>query len=295
MGDKMLEQKYSYSEQCFTPKKTFVLSKELEFGKSACLTATVRIEKKCCINGIRQITEGGTMCSTDDQSYYARDFDSFMRKNGSERSRDNFFVIEQKKGKTTIRQYPAQQKMVKLTDDEFEQSFTKSEISWNAALRFDQGVPICRSIEERDSQNFYGVDASLTKSFPDGIEEEPVKSVAVNAIGATKNITLKTRYSSAVWTLNEEEFSDSFEETSKVVVVESGFQRSIEYAGKTGNTVKFIYSEFKDNMARDAFTREFSVDLSGDNVAAYKGAVFEIVEATNSTIEYKVIRNFPAF
>ena len=50
---------------------------------------------------------------------------------------------------------------------------------------------------------------------------------------------------------------------------------------------------FTNGLARDAFTREFSIDLSEDNTGAYKGAVFEILKATNSTIEYKVIRNFP--
>ena len=93
--------------------------------------------------------------------------------------------------------------------------------------------------------------------------------------------------------LSEEEFNNSFEETSKVIVVESSMQRTIEYAGINGNLVKFIYSEFKDGMARDAFTREFTIDLSVDNVAGYRGAVFEVLKATNSTIDYKVIRNFP--
>lgn len=50
---------------------------------------------------------------------------------------------------------------------------------------------------------------------------------------------------------------------------------------------------FTNGLARDAFTREFSIDLSEDNTGAYKGAVFEIIKSTNSTIEYKVIRNFP--
>ena len=70
------------------------------------------------------------------------------------------------------------------------------------------------------------------------------------------------------------------------------FQRVIEYAGKKGNIVKFIYSEFKDNMVRDAFMREFEVDLSEGSSVAYKGLVFEILNADNATISYKVIRHF---
>ena len=70
------------------------------------------------------------------------------------------------------------------------------------------------------------------------------------------------------------------------------FQQVIEYAGRNGDNLKFTYSEFTDGYARQAFTREFQVDLNQGKVAAYKGAVIEIESATNSSITYKVVRNF---
>ncbi len=70
------------------------------------------------------------------------------------------------------------------------------------------------------------------------------------------------------------------------------FQQTIEYAGKSGNILKFLYSEFTEGLARDAFNREFQVDLSEGNVLAFKGALIEIESATNINIRYKVIRNF---
>jgi hypothetical protein len=70
------------------------------------------------------------------------------------------------------------------------------------------------------------------------------------------------------------------------------FQRIIEYAGKKGSVVKFIYSEFKDDMLRGAFTREFEVDLNDGNTVAYKGCIFEVIKVNNATIRYKVIRHF---
>ena len=54
----------------------------------------------------------------------------------------------------------------------------------------------------------------------------------------------------------------------------------------------FVNSEFKDGRIRDAFTREFDADLNDGNVVAYKGAVFEVLDATNASIRYKVIRHF---
>lgn len=70
------------------------------------------------------------------------------------------------------------------------------------------------------------------------------------------------------------------------------FQQTIEYGGRNGDILKFTYSEFSDGYARQAFTREFQVDLTQGKVAAYKGAIIEIENATNSSITYKVVRNF---
>jgi hypothetical protein len=70
------------------------------------------------------------------------------------------------------------------------------------------------------------------------------------------------------------------------------FQQTIEYAGRSGEILKFTYSEFAEGFARQAFTREFQVDLIQGRVAAFRGAVIEIETATNSSITYKVVRNF---
>ena len=86
--------------------------------------------------------------------------------------------------------------------------------------------------------------------------------------------------------------SKDYSFTRKLVSEKDSFQRVIEYAGKKGSIVKFIYSEFKDNMSRDAFTREFEIDLNDGNTVAYKGCVFEIINVNNATIKYKVIRHF---
>ena len=72
----------------------------------------------------------------------------------------------------------------------------------------------------------------------------------------------------------------------------NSLQQSIEYMGTEGKIAKFLYTEFSDNMARTAFNREFSVDLSKGNTLSFKGVVVEILNSTNTTIEYKVIKYF---
>ena len=85
---------------------------------------------------------------------------------------------------------------------------------------------------------------------------------------------------------------DAVVENETFIYSDNTFQQSLEYAGRNGDILKFNFSEFSDAFARQAFTREFQIDLSEGNIAAYKGAIIEIIDATNVQIKYKVIRNF---
>ena len=76
------------------------------------------------------------------------------------------------------------------------------------------------------------------------------------------------------------------------IYAKNSFQQTILYSGKNGNQLKFIYSEFKDGFARDAFKIDFQVDLNEGNILAFKGALIEVKEPTNVNIVYEVIRNF---
>ena len=72
------------------------------------------------------------------------------------------------------------------------------------------------------------------------------------------------------------------------------FQQPIEYLGKSKNILKFAYSEYSDDLARPSFFREFTVDLDEGKTVAFKGAVWEVIEATNAALTYKVVRYFPS-
>lgn len=80
---------------------------------------------------------------------------------------------------------------------------------------------------------------------------------------------------------------------SGLCMVSNSLVKTIEYNGKSSNTLKFTYREFSDNMARAAYTTDFTVDLSdGTKVLAYKGAKLKINEANNSSINYTVVSGF---
>ncbi len=77
------------------------------------------------------------------------------------------------------------------------------------------------------------------------------------------------------------------------------FTRTIEYAGKSGQILKFIFSEFRESLNRKTMDiekqenkREFEINLEEGNVVAYQGAVLEVLESSGAIIKYKVIRSF---
>lgn len=90
-------------------------------------------------------------------------------------------------------------------------------------------------------------------------------------------------------------------DSSEISIIELGrgpcltsksFQQTIEYSGKHGNILNFVYREFMDSMIRSGFTTNFTIDLSEGNSLTYKGAKIKIENATNNKITYKVLKNF---
>lgn len=76
------------------------------------------------------------------------------------------------------------------------------------------------------------------------------------------------------------------------VTNQNGFQQTLIYNGKVGNKINIGYREYNDDMARPAFSNNAEYDLSRSTVIRYKGAVIEVLQATNQHIKYKVISNF---
>ncbi|ORU90518.1 MAG: hypothetical protein A6F71_06030 [Cycloclasticus sp. symbiont of Poecilosclerida sp. M] len=71
------------------------------------------------------------------------------------------------------------------------------------------------------------------------------------------------------------------------------FQQTLIYSGRVGNKINIGYREFSNNSARPAFNNDVEYDLSSSNIIGYKGASIEVIKADNSSITYKVLRNFP--
>jgi hypothetical protein len=89
--------------------------------------------------------------------------------------------------------------------------------------------------------------------------------------------------SNRVWT------SDQLFNVSKEISEQQGlFKCQILYSGIADNTLKAIYREFVDNLIRPGFTQELQYDLSESKTFSFRNIDFEIIEATNSFIKYRI-------
>ena len=75
---------------------------------------------------------------------------------------------------------------------------------------------------------------------------------------------------------------------------DNSFQQTLIYSGRVGDKVNIGYREFSSNVARPAFNNDVEYDLSESDTIGYRGAELQILEATNRSITYRVIRNFNA-
>jgi len=64
----------------------------------------------------------------------------------------------------------------------------------------------------------------------------------------------------------------------------NSFRQEFIYNGKTKDTLKISYREFKDDMARPAFYQDLSYDLSESRIIGFRDIRIEVIEATNTDI-----------
>jgi hypothetical protein len=72
-------------------------------------------------------------------------------------------------------------------------------------------------------------------------------------------------------------------------ISKGSFMAQLIFSGITGNTLRAVYREYSNDMARPAFTTELQYNLDESKVIAYKSIKIEVLKATNNSLEYKVL------
>lgn len=119
------------------------------------------------------------------------------------------------------------------------------------------------------------------------------QGVAINKTTNKKYIVLKMKYHNKPPYLlyNEFDFSHSISEYVNKDCNKC-LKKELIYNGKSDNTIKVIYREFIDNMARPAFTQNLNYDLSEGDIISFKGCKIKVLNAKNIGIEYKILSSF---
>ena len=68
------------------------------------------------------------------------------------------------------------------------------------------------------------------------------------------------------------------------------FKSELLYNGKAGNTVKVMYREFIDDIARPSFTQDLLYDISDNKIIGFRNTQIEIIELSNTHIKYRIIK-----
>ena len=71
------------------------------------------------------------------------------------------------------------------------------------------------------------------------------------------------------------------------------FSQELIYSGKSGQTVKVLYRQFSSKMADHLPDQEMQYDLNTSHLIEVKGARLEVVQATDTSLTYKVLAPFP--
>jgi len=87
-------------------------------------------------------------------------------------------------------------------------------------------------------------------------------------------------------------YKGNFERKKQLSARGNSFQQTLIYSGRVGNKINISYREFSNNTARPAFNNDVEYDLASSNTIGYKGAIIAVIKADNSSITYKLLRNF---
>jgi hypothetical protein len=70
------------------------------------------------------------------------------------------------------------------------------------------------------------------------------------------------------------------------------FEQNLIYTGRDGDILKLSYREFYNDMARASYTIDATYDITEENIIRFRGASFEVLEANNQSITYKLLSGF---
>lgn len=132
-----------------------------------------------------------------------------------------------------------------------------------------------------DQQDFYS-----SVGVVQGMLSDPFKALSLKRSDDAKLCVITIFGASAC-------YDGEYERATQLSEKGNSFQQTLIYSGRVGDKINISYREFSNNNARPAFNNDVEYDLSSSNTIGYKGSVIEVLNANNSSITYKLVKNFP--
>lgn len=132
-----------------------------------------------------------------------------------------------------------------------------------------------------DEMDFYSAEGVVRRGFAD-----PIQALALGKADGSQLCVVTTFGGKACYT-------GGYERKKRLSERGNSFQQTLIYSGRVGNKINIGYREFSNNTARPAFNNDVEYDLTSSNTIGYKGALIEVIDADNSKITYRLLRNFP--
>lgn len=147
---------------------------------------------------------------------------------------------------------------------------------WTAIAKLDEGGYLCKNKKE---EYHAIITVGLGKTERSDWEVCLVVNAANEPYGTAKCGTVEP------WAFLWEQKVNNFLKPKQMIEMDNKAMQEarIIYAGKTKDAIRFIYQE---TALRDI---EFTFDLSESKTVAVKDIAFEIIEATNTSIKYKIL------
>jgi hypothetical protein len=81
--------------------------------------------------------------------------------------------------------------------------------------------------------------------------------------------------------------SDGWQRTR--VLTDDSFRESLIYTGRSGNTLRVSYREYRKDLARPAFFQDLTYDLGQSDIIVFRRYRVRVLEATNQFIRFEVL------
>lgn len=236
--------------------------------------------KKLAILALSTIIVG---CATSNTNYYFPKFESVYQPPLNATATAN--VGETMISKSYVRVYPA----IKL-DREYTEEIKQNPLNnrWSGTVVIPPGVLIKTAVDangsyyESDNAKFVYFRGTTTCKcgvyVPTGQPANAVVFMHNDGSIGDRGYDLGTK-------------TVDYLPTTKEVFSKDSFKAELLYNGAAKKVVKLSYREFKDDVARPAFTQELTYDLAEGDVIGFKGARFKVLKTSNSGITYKVLSN----